>query len=345
MKKITMEDIANAMGVSRLTVWKVINNKAGVSKDLKDRILEKAREMGYYSVKENVSLEVDDNNEKEQDRINIAVIVSRAETAVFWMNIIHEIAKELDKREINLIYTYLPSHVKPDYSFSPEFYNGKISGAIVLNVYDEKMLLMVDRLHMPKIYLDSIPHIDEDTLDGDILYIEGEKSEYKIISHLISMGAKRICFIGDINYATTNLMRFNGFKKAMADAGLDVEPKLCITGSIDYTDFDKGISNALDLIGELPDAIACASDYVAYFVTQYMLERGVRIPEDIYISGFDGQSNYSFGTEFLTTAVVDTRALGKTLVNGLLHRINYDDLPKIITYVNNTIVYAKLKER
>lgn len=345
MKKITMEDIASELGISRLTVWKVINNKSGVSKDLKERVLDKAKEMGYHSLEMTTlkHLMKDDNGEENKRRINIAVIVSRAESSVFWMNIIHEIAKELDKKGINLMYTYIPSKVNPRYSFSSDFYNGKISGAIVLNVYDEGMLSMVNKLNVPKIYLDSIPGMEEDFLTGDILYIEGEKSEYKVVSHLIANGAKRIGFVGDINYARTNLMRFNGFKKAMEEAGLEIEQKLCITESLDNTDFYKEISSVLDNIGEMPDAIACVSDYVAYFVTQYVQEKGMQIPEDIYISGFDGQSNYNFGGDCLTTAAVDPRALGKTLVNTLLYRIDNSDLPKMVTYLNNTIMYAKLK--
>ena len=89
MKKATLQEIASSLGVSRTTVWKVFSGQEGVSGNLREKILAKARELDYKFPEE-----LDRNAVPEKKDVNIAVAVCRPETSIFWMNIIHQIAKE-----------------------------------------------------------------------------------------------------------------------------------------------------------------------------------------------------------------------------------------------------------
>ena len=87
MSKITMQQLADAAGVSRITVWKVLNDRPGVSEALRCTVRQKAQELGFELSQAAVS-------EAEGVR-TFAIAVARPESSIFWMNIIHHIAKEL----------------------------------------------------------------------------------------------------------------------------------------------------------------------------------------------------------------------------------------------------------
>ena len=79
MRKVTMQDIADSLGVSRVTVWKVFNNQNGVSSSLREAVLTKAQELGY--TKNRIVSPVD---QKEK---TVSLIVSRPDSSTFWTNI------------------------------------------------------------------------------------------------------------------------------------------------------------------------------------------------------------------------------------------------------------------
>ena len=90
----------------------------------------------------------------------------------------------------------------------------------------------------------------------------------------------------------------------------------------------------------MPQGFVCASDDVAFFLCQYLKEKGIRVPEDIVISGYDGFPEYENSTDFLTTVVVQTSQLGKRLARQLQYRIENSDAAYELTYINSPIRYG-----
>lgn len=147
MKKATLQEIASSLGVSRTTVWKVFSGQEGVSGNLREKILAKARELDYKFPEE-----LDRNAVPEKKDVNIAVAVCRPETSIFWMNIIHQIAKEFSFHDVNLVYTYLPSVIEEDYTLPSQLLGGSIHGIIVMNVYNERLIRLLSRLIRPRFF-------------------------------------------------------------------------------------------------------------------------------------------------------------------------------------------------
>ena len=106
MAKKNFQAFADSLGVSRITVWKALNNRPGVSAGLREHILQAAAERGIIE---------GEGLEKPRKRM-ISVAVSRPDSSQFWLQIIHHIAKELSLYDIDLMYTYLPSSVKEHYA-------------------------------------------------------------------------------------------------------------------------------------------------------------------------------------------------------------------------------------
>lgn len=333
-KKTTMQDIADAVGVSRVTVWKALKNHKGVSERVRLQVRKAAQEMGYISS----GLELP--AVRGSIGRTVSVIVSRPESSVFWTSIIHRAAKELAEQQINLLYTYVPFSYKEGYRFPALLTDGTISGAIILNVYDKEMLRLINTLDMPRVHLDTVTTISPFELHGDVFLLEGYESVKKITGSILDSGRTQLGFIGDIGYARTNHDRYAGFLAAFAERKLPIKQEYCLTSSLGVHDYYSRIANFLNKCHQLPQGFVCASDDVAFFVYQYLKEKNIQVPEDIVISGYDGFPEYENSTEFLTTVVVNTSQLGKRLARQLQYRIENPDAAYEHIYINSPIRYG-----
>src|SRR5690606_19678744 len=109
---------------------------------------------------------------------------------------------------VNLMYNYLPPNYYEGYTLPDILYNGTVEGIVIINVYDIKLLSMLNRLNMPKVFLDVATDFPIDTVTGDLIILEGKRSVKKITNEIIKKGRTEIGFIGDIHYALTNKERF-----------------------------------------------------------------------------------------------------------------------------------------
>lgn len=341
MEKVTMQDIADILNVSRVTVWKVLNNQQGVSKTLQDQILLTAKEIGYSKPGSDYESFDEINTNVNPSQMTISLIISRPESSVFWANIIHAVAKEFDKCDINFMYTYLPPSYYKGYALPNSLVKGNVDGMLIMNVYDYELLSMLNKLNIPKVFLDLVTSFPVDNTTGDVFLIEGKSSISQITESIIKKGRTEIGFIGDTQYALTNKERFDGFKAAMEKNNLFINQDLCLTESIGIYTYYEEISSFLNNLEKMPEAFVCVSDYVANFLMQYFYEYGYSVPEDIAITGFDGSTEYAMVSGTLTTVQVQTADLGKRLAKQLLYRIRNKDASLEITYIRSKIIWGK----
>ncbi|WP_312372188.1 LacI family DNA-binding transcriptional regulator [Lachnoclostridium sp.] len=344
MKKVTMQELADSLNVSRVTVWKVINNISGVSDNLRDLILNKAKEMGYFKAGHPIMDEKEDESysfSSHHGQITVSVVVSRPESSAFWMNIIHQIAKKLDESNINLMYTYLPSKFTADYVLPAVLTNGTIHGMIILNVYDYHLFTMLNNLSIPKVFLDMVTSLTIDSITGDLFLLEGKSTVEEITDFIIQKGRTEIGFIGDIQYAKTNQNRYEGYVAAMVKNQIGIKKEYCLTKNIGIYTYQEEINEFLSSLPHMPQAFVCASDYVAHFLLKYLKEHSYRVPEDIAVSGYDNNTEYPGIAGNLTTVQVQTKELGKRLATQLLYRMDVTDSPYEVTYLHPKIIWGK----
>lgn len=335
MKKVTLQDIASSLGISRTTVWKVFSGQKGVSDNLRRKILTTAQEMGYEFPEYAPLLP---SQKTAAPPVNIAVAVCRPESSIFWMNIIHQIAKELSFHNVNLVYTYLPSSIDEDYTLPASLVNGNTHGIIVLNVYNNQLIRLLSEAPVPKVFLDTATSIPPSSLNGDLILMESSISISEITEHLLRQGRKKIGFIGDINYAQSNYERYEGFSKTLERYGLSPSPELSLTGSIGTDTYKEEIDAFLNTLPSMPDAFVCVSDYVACLLMQLLLKRGLKIPEDVAVSGFDGNMESPLA-EDLTTVQVFNQDIGLRLALQILYRIEHPDTRSEIIYISTQTIF------
>lgn len=335
MKKVTLQDIANSLGISRTTVWKVFSGQKGVSDNLRRKILAKAQELGYEFPE---CAFLPPPQEATALPVNIAVAVCRPESSIFWMNIIHQIAKELSFHKVNLMYTYLPSSIDRDYTLPASLVNGNTHGIIVMNVYNEQLIRLLSEAPVPKVFLDTATAVPPSSLNGDLILMENSSSISEITEHLLKQGRTKIGFIGDIRYAQSNYERYEGFCKTLERHGLSPYHELSLTGSIGTDTHKEEIDAFLNTLPFMPDAFVCVSDYVACLLMQLLLKRGLRIPEDVAVSGFDGNMESPLAEE-LTTVQVFNQDIGLRLALQILYRIEHPDTRPEIVYISSQTIF------
>lgn len=325
MAKMTMQDLADAAGVSRITVWKALNNRPGVSEAVRQTIREKAREMGFTPTV------------VSEPSLTFSVVVSRPESSAFWMQIIHHIAKELALQHANLMYTYMPACHTPGYALPDSLRT--VDGVIVLNIYDETLLRMLARLPIPKVFLDTVPGLPPGELGGDLVIIDGCTAIREITLRLLKSGRTHLGFVGDVGYAQSNTERYRGFLDAHRIMGIEADERLSMTGPIALSRHYEEISRFLDSLPWLPDGFVCPSDFIAHFISRYLAETGRATPAGFALTGFDNNSEYANVADAITTANVDTAALGKRLACKLLLRARHPGMPDEVSYVSTQVLY------
>ena len=329
MSKVTMQNVADAAGVSRITVWKALTNRAGVSEESRRNIQQKASELGYGSF----------SSETPHVNHTVAVVVARPESSAFWMEIIHHLAKELALHHFNLMYTYMPSSYSEGYELPSSLSSESVDGFVALNIYDERLLRLLAAQPLPKVFLDTVPSFMPSELNGDLVILEGRIRVREITTALLKSGRRRLGFIGDVNYAQTNYDRYDGFLDAHRALGIAVDPALCMTNPISLKGHYEEISQFLDGLKSLPDGIVCPSDFIAHFVRRYLTETGRRVSDDFVLTGFDNSHEYPNVAESITSVNVETSALGKRLANKLMFRVERPQMPLEVSYVSTEIVY------
>lgn len=335
MKKITIQDIADSLGISRTSVWKVFSDRDGVSEDLRKKVIEKAQELNYNLPKEFLSSNTEVNRSAP---VNIAMAVCRPESSIFWMTIIHEIAKELSMHNMNLMYIYLPTSVEAEYQLPAQFTNSIIHGIIVINVYNERLIQLLAGLSVPKVFMDTSNMIPYDTLNGDLILSEGKSSVFRITEHLIRQSRKKIGFIGDIHYARTNYERYEGFIQAMDKHKLPVKPEHCLTAPIGIDAYEEVIGAYVKSLKSMPEAFVCVNDYMAGLLWQALNKLGYEIPDDIAVTGFDGNTESPISAE-LTTVQISNKDLGRRLATQIMYRIQHPHASYEVTYISSEVIF------
>jgi len=341
MSKPTMQDIANALSVSRISVWKALNNRPGISEKLREKTINEAVRIGYISEPANSS---GGTRFSAASARNIAVVVSRPESSHFWMQIIHEIAKELSLYGANLMYTYLPTRYNKGDALPRSLSDVSISGMIVLNVYSGQQLKMLANLVLPKVFLDTVPSMPFEQLHGDLVMIEGRDTVRQITGRLLDSGKMQLGFIGDIDYAQTNMDRYLGFLDAHCERSLTNDASLNLTAPLHLNTHYKQISNFLSALKTMPDGFICASDYIAHYVQQYFTEHNIS-QEDVCLTGFDNNTEYANVANKITTVDVKTKSLGERLANKIMFAVNHPNSSFELSYISSEILYEPSPEK
>lgn len=337
MKKVTIQDVAKELKLSRNTVAKALNNSDTVAYETRYIVIKKAYEMGYSKL-----LPVVLNEFKIKDRLSevkTIVVLARRELSTFWNRIIMGISDELNKNNCKLQFNFISAEEEQD-AILPIDLESEIHGVILLSVFADWYITKVASLDVPIVFLDAPEDTSKVSEYGDIVLFEGENSVRRMTRQMIGQGAKRLGFIGDITYCKSIYDRFHGFSYAIHEAGLEEDKSLYKISRMKHRYYKEAeVFEAMDSFPYLPDGIVCANDDIAKDVITYLKSKNIKIPEQVMVTGFDNKDETAFLTPALTTAYISNQRMGRRLVQQMMWRIENPEMPFEIITVNTEIIY------
>ena len=293
-KEVRLSDIAKKLGISTVTVSKALSDKEGVGEDLRQQIKALAQEMGYRPVKSNSGL-------KNGITGNIGIVIpSRffSPNFSFYWYLFNHLSTALLKQNFFSMMELLSAEDEKNCILPRLITENKVDGIIFLGQTSTDFIEKVNYSYSNFILMDFYtPDPDFDCVVNDDFF-----NSYLITSYLINRGHKNMRFVGSFDATTSIRDRFMGFQKAMYEKGLSANLEDIIS---DRDENGLLIQMELPSKKDFPTAFVCNSDLTASKLIGQLEENGIKVPDDVSVTGYDNFLSEQEKTIPLTTIGVE----------------------------------------
>jgi DNA-binding LacI/PurR family transcriptional regulator len=315
--KATSLEVAHLAGVSQSTVSRALRGSATVNEATRQRILAVADEL-HYKVDKNAS------SLRTQHTATLALLFFEDPTLddsminPFFLAMLGWITRACANRGYDLLISFQQASG----NWLADCQDCKKADGTILLGYGDYVE-----------YLDRLRQLGHDARfvrwgavlpdqPGISIGCDNQQGCYEITRHLLGRGRRQIGFLGHASdHYPEFLQRYRGHAQALREAGLDTTPALRVDAvSTECSGYEA--AGVLLQRGIRCDAIVCASDLIAIGAMRALQERGLRIPEDVAVTGFDDIPIASYANPSLTTVQQDTHLAGTLLVDSLIALIN-----------------------
>ena len=324
-RKTSMRDIARAVGTSAVTVSKALAGKPGMSEALREKILKAAEEMGYVYGREGIP---------GKPHLDIGILVPGRyfETESFYSEMYKQLVIQLSQRGHFGLLEILGEESEETMTLPNLVSSGRADGIIILGEPVKAYYRMLAQSGVPTVFLDFYDERGSaDAVTGDNTY-----GTYRLTSHLIRNGHRKIGFVGSIKATSSIMDRFLGYYRAMLMNDLQVREEWILP--------DRGATGGIvkpELPEEVPTAFVCNCDMTARMMIDLLRDKGYRVPEDISVTGFDDYPPGSENDIPLSTFRIDTDGMIELAVKTLLDRCAGDRKPFGRLVVSGQPVYRE----
>jgi LacI family transcriptional regulator len=305
---VTMRDIADRLGVSSVTISKALNDKEGVSEELKEKIKVVAEEMGYRFNTHAKSM-------KEGLSYNLGIVIPErftGTTHAFYLQFYQLLSKVLDNYNYSGI-LHILSKEDEERLVLPRLYNEKkVDGFIFLGQIDKMYVSEIQKIDSPIIFLDFYTDQNEiDSVLSDNFY-----GVYEVTNYLIRNGHRKIAFVGNVHATSSIQDRFLGYYKSLLEHRIDLKAEYVIK---DRDELGRYID--INVPEDMPTAFVCNNDEVAYNLINALHKNGINVPDDCSVVGFDNSIFASLTEPPLTTVEVDMEEMSKVSVKFIMEKL------------------------
>ena len=309
----TIKDVAKLAGVSTTTVSHVINKTRFVAEDTTKAVWDAIQALHYSPSAVARSLKV--NTTK-----SIGMIITTSE-APFFAEIVLAVEEYCYRQGYSLFLCNTQNNPEKIQNHLDMLIKKRVDGVLVMcTEYTENSLMLFNGTNIPMVIMDWGRHDEK----SDRILDNSFEGGYLATKHLIDNGHKEIGVIAGNLEKTTARDRFNGFLEAMKEANLPVRQEWITEGDFEPEDGYECMNNLFRL-EKLPTAIFCFNDVMALGAISAITERGLSVPNDISIIGYDNIHSSRFYAPPLTTIHQSKSRLGTQALNLLLERIKKEE--------------------
>ncbi|MEM7441905.1 MAG: LacI family DNA-binding transcriptional regulator [Pseudomonadota bacterium] len=156
---------------------------------------------------------------------------------------------------------------------------------------------------------------------------DNQRGGRKATEHLLSLGHRRIAFLGGYRDTFAHAERSGGYRLALEAANIDVDPELIVVGPPNREGGEAALGEVMAL-SDTPTAVLCFNDVVAFGVLSGLKVRGLSAGSDFAVVGFDDVADARYASPALTTVAVDSGGLGERAAQTVLRMIHGDARPE-----------------
>jgi DNA-binding LacI/PurR family transcriptional regulator len=309
----SLRDVAKLAGVSVKTVSNVVNDYTHVTEATRERVARAIAELNYRpnpaarTLRKGrsgiIGLAVPELGIPYFSELAALIIDAAAEKS--WTVLVDQ-TSGLPEREM-LVSEGIRSHLLDGLIFSPIAMGRE---ELERRRDDTPLVLLGERI-----------------FDGpaDHIAIDNVDAAREATAHLLGLGRRRIAAIGDQRHVPsgrTAHLRLDGYRQALAEAGLPVDEELVVPADYYHRDYGATATSRLLALDQPPDAVLCFSDLLALGAIRTLLAGGRRVPEDVAVAGFDDIEDGRFSTPTLTTVRPDKQGIARLAVSLLLSRMH-----------------------
>jgi LacI family transcriptional regulator len=274
--RVTIKDIAKVAGVSVGTASMALNDKPGINKETRQKVLEVAERMYYrpnYSARSLIT--------KKSGAIGLVVTDIRNP---FFSKLVDVFNREVEQRGYSLLLGISSDKVSLEKKCVDLFVGRNVEGIIIVPTIqtspDLEHLYMLKRMKIPFVFCTTAYN----GIETDVVMTDLMEGEYQIVSHLIGKGRRSIFFVTCDRNLLLSKQRLEGYKKAHLENDLTYSNEQIIETEPDY---EHGYEVGKALAGSKADAVVTVNDFLAFGVSKAFKDAGVRIPKDIAVAGYD----------------------------------------------------------
>ncbi|TVZ55643.1 LacI family transcriptional regulator [Lutibacter sp. Hel_I_33_5] len=330
--KVTIHDIARALGLDSSTVSRALNDSSRVTKKTKEKVQAKAKELGYQRNLIAANLRKSVTN-------TIGVVVPRI-SRYFFSSVIEGIEETAYKENYNVIICQSLEELEREKQILDTLVSNRVDGVLISISMETK-----DYNHMDSLKTSGTPYVLFDRYcdipKNNSVLIDDFKGGYKATNHLISKGYKNIIhFSGPLDLEMYK-NRLKGYKKALEDNNIKFNEDFVLTSKLMEKD---GMNIAAQLLENKVnfDGIFSANDVAAIGAMKHLKNNGIKIPDNVGIVGFSNEPISRVIEPGLTTIDQSGNIMGKKATELLLKTIKNKDF---ISESQTIILDSKLIER
>lgn len=308
---VKLVDIAKHLNISVSTVSRVINGKDRVSDETREKVLKAIKDFNYSPNEIARSL-------RNRSSMTIGIIVPDISNEFFAL-----LSKGAEAVAKNNGYLLILCNSDYDENMEKEYLNmltqKQVDGIIIATVCkDEEYFDKILNSSIPTVFVDNLPQIKR---NFNFVTIDNEKAAYDLTKHIIDSGYKEISIITGKLQETSALERLDGWKKAMNDNGLKINSDFIGIGDFKIDSGYKIMKKMLEQ-NKKPQALVAANNYIAYGAVKAIREKGLSVPEDIYVVCFDAIDDTGLMSIQLPSMVQPAEKIGEIALDIIIKRLN-----------------------
>ena len=335
-KRVTIQDIADSLGLSRHTVSKALNNTGILAEETRRRILEKASEMGYRRF---IYLQQEAPAPNTAPGELALLTQSMPYGSHFGTYALNTFQEKISQNNYRLSMFPIREEEMASLRLPLGFDKEKTDGIICMEMFQPEYMEMLNSLHIPLLFIDTAYDTDFTQIDADFLLMENRTSVFNLTDTLIQNGYRDLAFVGERRHCRSFFERYQGFMDALAENRLT-------PATTEFTDtnvfFEPSVlADTIKHTSKLPEVFVCANDFVAIDLIRALRKQGIRVPEDVTVTGFDNAPESRLIEPHLTTVEIPSAQMGYIAADLLLSRIREPETPYRITYVRTTVKYRE----